>query len=78
VAAHLGLPVSPSTLALRAAAEAGRHAKATDIAYDAAQREREASMLRERFAPMIDAALAWARAEPAALPAHPALRAAVD
>ena len=78
VATHLGLPVSPSTLALRAAAEAGRHAKATDVAYDAAQREREASMLRERFAPMIDAALAWARAEPAALPAHPALRATVD
>lgn len=78
VAAHLGLPATPTAIAARAAAEAMRHAKATDVAYDAARREREASMLRERFASMIDAAIGWARGEAAARALHPALAAALD
>jgi hypothetical protein len=60
VADWLGLDLPTGALAARLDAEARRHAKSTDVPYDAAQRRAEAAYVRGRDAAVIDRALAWA------------------
>jgi len=74
VAGHLALPVDAAQVAAHATTEGARHAKAPEVAYDAALRDRESAMLRARFQPLLDAALDWAREEaPRVLPVGPLL-----
>jgi hypothetical protein len=67
VADWLALPAPSEMFAARATEAAGRHAKETDAAYDAALRAREAEQVRLRYAVPIEQAMAWARAQCAPL-----------
>ncbi len=77
LARQLGLPAQPEALAKHAAAESGRHAKATEVVYDAGLHEREAALILGRFGSMIADALDFAGAVAPALLGDGPLRAAV-
>ncbi len=56
----LQLDLPTAALEAHLAGEARRHAKSTDVPYDAAQRQAEAAYVRRRDARTIDDALTWA------------------
>jgi hypothetical protein len=61
-ARHLRMDAALDGLEARVALEFGRNAKATDRHYDADRREKEKRLVRERYAPAVQAALDWAQA----------------